>query len=269
VNAAMTSKIQSNEIFKGIYSINLNDLVFSYLIVGKEKALLIDTGWGTVDLKEHAQQLANVPIVAANSHGHLDHIQGNYQFENIFIRDEDVFMLKNDFTEEKRAPLIKRFGAHLLPKGLTEDAWIKAKISKITSLNDIHSFDLGERSIEIVHTPGHTLGSVCFLDKKEGVIFSGDSLWEGDIMLHFNSSTKLDIFLISLQILLSKSETMRFILPGHGKIPVKIGLLKNVISAVEKILSKEVGSERHLVFNRSCLIGKFDYFNILYQKNSL
>lgn len=261
--------MQAVEVFKGIYSVNLNGNVYSYLIIGEEKAILIDTGWGTADLKEMVSSLTILPLIVVNTHGHLDHVYGNFQFENIHIMDEDAQMMQYDFNEEKRSGIIKRYGVNLLPKGLTEGSWIKAKLNNISSLNNVKSFDIGGRSIEIISTPGHTAGSVCLLDKNMNLLFSGDTVWEGDIMLHFNLSTKLNVYLDSLKQLLLKSESVKFILPSHGKTPVDFELLRNVISAVEIIISRQLTGKKHVVFNRDCLICEFTNFNILYREDSI
>lgn len=263
------STIQIAEILKNIYSIHLNNHVYSYLIVGEEKAILIDTGWGTADLKEAVASLTALPLLVVNTHGHLDHIYGNYQFAASYSRDEDLLMMHGDFTEEKRSAIIKRFGTNLLPKGLTEESWIKAKLNKIVSLNTIQFIAIGGRTVEVVATPGHTAGSVCLLDKKSGALFSGDTVGEGDIMLHFNLSTSLKVYLDSLKQLLQKSEKIKCILPSHGKTPVDFALLNKVISAVEKIIKKEIAGEKQVVFNRNCLLCNFSNFNILYREDSL
>lgn len=59
-------------------------------------------------------------------------------------------MINNDFTAEKRAALLKRFGPNQLLMDISEEAWIHAKLNTISSLNPIQSFDLEERSVEIV-----------------------------------------------------------------------------------------------------------------------
>jgi hydroxyacylglutathione hydrolase len=269
MDSANQSSIKTNEIFKSIYSFYINKSVYSYLVIGKEKAVLIDTGWGTVDLKEAVSSLTSLPLLVVNTHGHIDHIYGNYQFDNIFIRDEDLVMLQYDFNRERRWNILKQHGSNLLPEGYTEELWAEAKINKISSLNDIKCISLGDRDIEVISTPGHTAGSVCLFDKESGVLFSGDNIWEGDIMLHFNLSTKLAVYLESLKQLLIYSPDISCILPSHGKTPIDNSIIKKLIVAVENIINKKLSGEKHTVFNRSCLKCEFDEFNILYREDSI
>ena len=55
------------------------------MIVGKEKAMLIDTGHGYGNLKQVVKSITDKPLYIVNTHGHLDHTSGNAQFEEKYI----------------------------------------------------------------------------------------------------------------------------------------------------------------------------------------
>jgi mRNA-degrading endonuclease RelE of RelBE toxin-antitoxin system len=61
--------------------------VISFLILGDKKALLWDTGMGIGDIKSCVGELTNLPVFVVNSHSHMDHIGGNWQFDEIYIYD--------------------------------------------------------------------------------------------------------------------------------------------------------------------------------------
>ena len=74
--------------------------VLATLVIGEEKALLLDTCYGIGNLKKEVEKITNKPLIVVNSHGHMDHSCGNYQFdkvtsldskENIGIRIADIF----------------------------------------------------------------------------------------------------------------------------------------------------------------------------------
>ena len=69
------------ELRKNVYRIDSAEQVFMDLFVGTEKALLWDTGYGYGNLKEIIREITDLPLIIVNSHGHLDHSCGNYQFE--------------------------------------------------------------------------------------------------------------------------------------------------------------------------------------------
>ena len=59
--------------------------VISYLVLGSEKNLLIDTGMGMFDMKNEVEHLSDKPLLVVNTHTHFDHIGGNYQFEGVHV----------------------------------------------------------------------------------------------------------------------------------------------------------------------------------------
>ena len=72
-----------------IYQIKDRMGVLMTLIIGNEKALLIDTGYGIYNIHEHIKSLTTLPITVVNSHGHMDHSCGNYLFDEIYIHPKD------------------------------------------------------------------------------------------------------------------------------------------------------------------------------------
>ncbi len=63
--------------------------VYAYLIIGSEKALLLDTMCGIGDLKHFVEEFTDLPLYVANTHSHHDHCGGNFQFEKVFIHPAD------------------------------------------------------------------------------------------------------------------------------------------------------------------------------------
>ena len=61
-----------------------------YLVAGRERALLIDTGWGEGDLPAHVATRTDLPLTVVNTHGHPDHSSGNGQFDEVYIHTADL-----------------------------------------------------------------------------------------------------------------------------------------------------------------------------------
>src|SRR6202034_4907321 len=72
-----------------IYEPHQAEETIGYLIVGKQRALLFDTGMGISDVKKLTAELTKLPIVVLNSHTHDDHVGGNWQFDTIYGMDTD------------------------------------------------------------------------------------------------------------------------------------------------------------------------------------
>ncbi len=61
-----------------------------HLLVGKDSALVIDTGFGLVNLKEAVNRLTDKPVKVINTHGHFDHTHGNWQFGGAMVSYKDL-----------------------------------------------------------------------------------------------------------------------------------------------------------------------------------
>ena len=166
------------EIMPGFYRIRSDEGVYSELLTGSRKAMLIDTGYGFGDLSGAVRGITDKPLIIVNTHGHLDHCWGNYQFRGpVYINEKDWDLMRmhtgrnmrKDFVESKRAQ-------GLLPEGFNEAAFICGGSGELVPLNEGDTFDLGGITLEAVALPGHTGGSMGLIWKEEKVLFSGDAM---------------------------------------------------------------------------------------------
>jgi len=138
---------------------------FIYLLIGSDKALLIDTG-AVADPK--AMPLAKtvlellpdkddkkLPLLVAHTHRHLDHRAGDSQFAPLPSVQVVPFDLEG---------VCAFFGFNNWPNGIAH-------------------LDLGGRTVEVIPTPGHNETHVAFCDDRTGVLFSGDFLLPGRLLI--------------------------------------------------------------------------------------
>jgi glyoxylase-like metal-dependent hydrolase (beta-lactamase superfamily II) len=172
-----TKNVMICEIARNTYAINEYGLSTMYLLVGSKRALLIDTGVGICDLKSEIMKLTDKPIDAALGHGHLDHAGGMFSFDQVYIhpadRNEAVNLDWKALRNYIRYMLL--MGSNKIYNVSSRDLRIIKKPPEILDLSDGQIFDLGDRKVEIIETPGHTLGSVVFLDHSERILFSSDA----------------------------------------------------------------------------------------------
>jgi glyoxylase-like metal-dependent hydrolase (beta-lactamase superfamily II) len=200
-----------------------------YLLLGQEKALMIDTGFGFKRLLPTVKSLTNLPISVANTHAHVDHIGGNHLFDEIWLHkdDREVFALHTDpnytmglLGENISLPLRAVLGK-LLKNLLTID-----NSGEYTFFEDGYIFKLGGRDIEAISTPGHTPGSVCFLDPVARMLFSGDTVCEWGILLHLKQECCTPgVFLSSMRRLKSIYNSFDTMWPGHHGFPADKSLI--------------------------------------------
>ena len=137
---------------------------FIYLLIGKTKALLIDSG-AVADAKimPLAQTVVSLlpdggsrrPLMVVHTHGHLDHRSGDDQFRAL----PDVEVVPTDLDSVK-----SRFGLADWPNGIGQ-------------------IDLGDRVIDVIPTPGHYSSHVAYYDRQTGLFFSGDFLLPGRLLI--------------------------------------------------------------------------------------
>lgn len=155
-----------------------------YLLEGDEKALLIDTGSGLGPLEDEVRALTGKPLIVALTHGHGDHTGGCHLFEGpSLMHPADIELLEQmekliGSGDEFRINYVKTRGKVRNPEA--DEQELLALIREdgkaaYEPLADRERIELGGRTVEVIHTPGHSLGSVCFLDSKERLLFTGDT----------------------------------------------------------------------------------------------
>jgi glyoxylase-like metal-dependent hydrolase (beta-lactamase superfamily II) len=138
---------------------------FLYLLIGSERALLLDTGdvaddavmpvaRTVLDLLPSAGA-GKLPLLVVHSHGHLDHRAGDGQFAG--VRGVELVPARVD-------ALVARFGFSHWPAGTV-------------------SVDLGQRIVEVLPAPGHHAAELVFYDQNTALVFSGDFLLPGRILV--------------------------------------------------------------------------------------
>ena len=211
-----------------------------YLLLAKDKALMIDTCMGFRELLPVVKGLTDLPVIVANTHAHVDHIGGNHFFNEIWYHQADrkIFALHTDIAYTSKmlneaAPLPLR----ILLKGLVKRALTVDTSGDYHYFDDGHIFHLGGRDIEVIPTPGHTPGSVCFLDRKARMLFTGDSVCEWGILLHLQQeSCKPEVFLESMKRLKLLENAFDTLWPGHHGFPVDKSYIDDYLACAVKII---------------------------------
>ncbi|MGB9979632.1 MBL fold metallo-hydrolase [Methanobacterium sp.] len=243
--------------------------VACYLVEGEEKALLIDTCWGLGNLAELVQSITSLPIKVVITHGHPDHVCGAFQFNDLYISNEDKGMLNAFYDKQTRRQLLENRFRDQHPADFSNGEWINAELGNISTIKEGDMFELGKRDIKVIAVPGHTPGSICLLDEQNELLFSGDSIQTAPILMHLDVSLPLSTYFDSIVHVYSFEESYDKILPSHGETPIDKMVLDELINGVSEILEgKLVGNLEHTFFGDG-LVCQFDKTSVIYNENQL
>ena len=228
------------------------------LILGDEKAILIDTGCGIGNIRDVVEEITDLPVMVLNTHAHNDHIAQNHLFA-------EVAMLDHPWSHEAEKGLPNSEMAHLIADGmlwkeLPEDFDAENyvvpgfKVTRWFKEGDI--IDLGNRALEVIHTPGHTPDCVCFLDREDRLLFTGDMFYTGGIYTYLNGGD-LPTFINSYLKMLEYYDEFDYLMPSHNEPWVEKVLLRDVFKAVVDIAE---GRGRYVEgTDRGTSIRKYDF----------
>ena len=187
------------QLVTGAYQVN------TYIVACPEtrQCIIIDPGGDADRILSILQENSLQAVSILNTHGHADHILANTTIQQEL--DIPVCMHKEDFLYFAR-PEIQEVSA--------KELGLSAPGTADVRLEDNEEIKLGSLTVQVIHTPGHTPGSCCFL--VEGNLFTGDTLFVGDVGRTDLTGGSLDTLLQSIKekiIVLPKETT---VWPGHN-----------------------------------------------------
>lgn len=215
--------------------------VWSYLVVGPERALLIDTAFGLGDLRGLAEHLAGgKEVLCANTHKHVDHIGGNVQFDRVYINEYDAEGLRDQMTPDYMPSYLLDDEGNPTASGFAKEDLCAFAPYEVVACPNGYVFDLGGGyEVELVHLSGHTAGQSGFLDRQTGCFFIGDStsalLDEGERYPQYCTIRSMRDCLKA--VLEAHGDDISGLYPGHGTFDLHPVVLQYMVDACENILA--------------------------------
>lgn len=175
------------ELMENVYRITSEEAVYMELFVGERAALLFDTGYGFGNLRKVVKKITNKPLYIVNSHGHLDHVCGNFQFEeDIYIHANDLGLCQEhcNYAKRKESLEIARNTMdyltnetyNILPLDFEEEIYLNAGCGNLVPMEEGKIFELGGITLEVIALPGHTAGCIGLYYKEKKMLYTGDSV---------------------------------------------------------------------------------------------
>lgn len=156
------------------------DKTTMYLLEGRKRAALIDTGTRCEGLAEIVKSLTRKPLDVIITHAHPDHAGCAEQFDKIWLHPADTVLYRRGLDRYR---------------------------GEIAFMEEGKVFDLGGRTLEVMHTPGHTPGSVVLLDRQGGDCYSGDAFGSGQVWLQCVPTSPMEEYLRSCRRMAERMRT--------------------------------------------------------------
>ena len=229
-----------------------------YLLLGDENAIMIDAGMSDRNLKDFVRTLTDLPIMGViNTHGHLDHSLGNGYFEKAFMHPLAVEDVKK---AQDNAP------------GYPTDY-------EIETLEEGQIINIGSRELEIIYIGAHSLGSIAILDKTNRILFTGDELDPGQVLVNMAGSyvpgQTIENHQKNMRKLKARYDEYDIICPAHNGAPIDKSYVNDFIILDQMIMDGAEGREDisspTLPFARpdGCLRLNYKCAHICYHPNTI
>lgn len=150
---------------------------------GRDRDLLFDSGLGHFSLRNHVPLVAERKLVCVASHTHFDHIGCHHEFPDRCVHSAEAEILadpRNEWTVADRYANEQMFDRQ--PEGWDTTRYHipPAPAGRLLEHGDV--VDLGDRALEVIHTPGHSPGGIALYEKKTGILLSGDIVYDGPLI---------------------------------------------------------------------------------------
>lgn len=220
--------------------------VWQYLILGPEKAMLIDTAFGLGDIKGLVDELTGgMPLIVANTHVGPDHVLGNCLFDRVYCHEYEVENIRDKCHPGAWDYLFDENGNNIWLDFDRKDL-PAYRDYELIGVPDHTVFNLGgDYDVEMIWTAGHQPGHVMYLDKKGKNLFAGDDVCSDVIGCgpgpipgrHHSEYANLTAYRDRLAKLCERMDEFDYIFPGHFMVNLENHLMADILDALNEIIA--------------------------------
>jgi glyoxylase-like metal-dependent hydrolase (beta-lactamase superfamily II) len=278
----------SREVVPGVWLLAEPQHVYTWLVEGNDRSVLLDTGMGFLPIRPLAESLTRRPLTVVNTHYHFDHIGGNYEFDEIAIHELGAPLITEgvprevldlylgyarrqlEAAAEYRALdsnffwlLTTESAPRAFPPDFDPASWTIRPTQATETLVDGDRIDLGGRVLTVLHAPGHSPDGICLLEEREGLLFGADTINAGPIYAQFPDSD-VDVLAASTQRLADLREGIRLIMVHHfGRVIADAGFLPEIAEGLALVQAGEATlSAARDILDTPILEARFEHFSV-------
>lgn len=226
-----------------------------YLVVGTERAALIDTGMGIGDLLGTVREITDKPVAVYGTHAHMDHIGGNSQFDDIYLHPVEIPNAHKEVSIESRLEFIELKcmydpDTEELLRYAREHIQTYKTDSEIKEIHEGDIIDLGGVTLEPICVPGHTWGSLVYVDRKNKTAFCGDACNPRSIIGYWEGGPSINDYRKALRHLLEKTKDIKEYYLGHRDYYFQAQDIEDILTCADEIAAGVPGEPCAIVLSR-------------------
>ncbi len=249
----MPSWFDLDQVLPDVWRLNDGDLDTCYVLRGAARTGVIDTGMGIGDIAGQVARVSLVPPLVINTHVHPDHVSGNYQFSDVAIGAIEWEAARGWLETTRGDHGQGEEGTSLLdilkpkrpfPPDFDPSTFRLFRMGEPTRLlaeGDV--VRLGGFDLEVIVAPAHTPGSVCLLDRRRRMLFTGDTVLRGTIWLHLDDSTEPRTAVATYKKLAALTADVDHVLPAHGTAVLPGGFLTELAEGAEAVAQGHIAGQ--------------------------
>ena len=220
-----------------IYEGGQYDEALMYLVIGDERAVVVDGGTGIGRLDLLVEELTDKPCFLLLTHTHNDHIGGCEDFDEIAVYDDAMSResAAEGLGRDKMGEIIEGDSViREFPPGFDPDSYYAPPYTVTRWLRDGDRVELGGRTLEVIHTPGHSSDHLCLLDRDSRYLWTGDLFYTGGVTTYLPGGDH-DAFIESCRRLVDLIPHYDMLLPAHNEPLVDKQVLRDLLKAAEDV----------------------------------
>lgn len=220
--------------------------VWMYILVGPEKAMVIDTACGLGNQRGLVEEILDgMPYIVVNTHLGPDHSFGNIQYDRVYCHEYEVENIKGRVRPGMFDYLFDENGGNIWLQFDKEDL-PEYRDYELIGVPDGHIFNLGGGyDVELVWTAGHAAGHAMYLDKKNHYLFAGDDVCSDVIGcgggprpgMHYGQYANVQTYRDCLARLVRRVDEIEYIFPGHFMVNLEGRVLLDIFDTLNSIVA--------------------------------
>lgn len=237
--------IEVNKVDENLYILNenINPKVYitMALVIGSEKAAIIDTGYGVSgDLDEVIKKITDKPLICLITHCDPDHAGSAALFDEIYMSSLEEEAMRNGTIKPQTRLMIAKNSSDGNEELIeySKEHIVKNSSFQYKNIEDGDIFDLGGCELEAISFGGHTKGSMCFFNRKQKYAITGDSIANIDSpVLFFDKCMPLSVYKENLQRFIGKVGNDVTIYTGHDIKPLRKHIIPEILVLCDEVIA--------------------------------